>query len=174
MDEFLNLIKGQAAQLDQAWAHPRVAVVSSADTTTYAVRVLIQPEGVLSGWLPVATNWVGSGWGLASLPQPGDQVIVVYQEGDAEQGVIVGRLWSNNVAAPVVPIGELWLVHATGATIQLKNDGTIYSKGSTWIHDGDLNVTGTISDYYGSLSVLRNDYNVHVHPPATSPPVPVD
>jgi phage baseplate assembly protein V len=174
MDDFLNLIKGQAAQLDQAWAHPRVAVVGSSDMNTYTVRVLIQPEGVLSGWLPVSTIWAGNGWGLACLPQPGDQVVVVYQEGDAEQGVVIGRLWSNNVPAPVAPGGEFWLVHASGATIQLKNDGTIHSQGSTWVHSGDLTVTGNISDYHGSLADLRDHYNIHDHPPDTSPPVPLD
>jgi phage gp45-like len=174
MDEFLNLVKGQATQLDQAWAQPRVAVVSSCDAATYTVRVLIQPEGVLSGWIPVTTNWVGSGWGLACLPQPGDQVVVVYQEGDAEQGIVVGRLWSNNVPAPIAPVGELWLVHATGSTIQLKNDGSIHTQGLTWFHQGDLAVTGNISDYHGSLDALRNHYNIHEHPPATSPPVPID
>jgi phage baseplate assembly protein V len=174
MDDFLNLLKGQATQLDQVWAHPRIAVVTSVDPTTFTVRVTIQPEAVLSGWLPVASAWVGNGWGLACPPQPGDQVIVLWQEGDAEQGVVVGRLWSNHVVPPAAPAGECWLVHSSGSYIKLHNSGAIESNAGTWVHHGNLQVTGNVSDFHGSLDALRGHYNEHTHLPSTTPPTPTD
>ena len=174
MDNLLNILKGQSTQLDQGWAHPRIAVVSSVDPATFTVRVIVQPEAVLSGWLPVATSWVGNGWGFACAPQPGDQVVVLWQEGDAEQGIVVGRLWSANVPPPQAPSGECWLVHSTGSYIKLQNDGSIASSAGTWFHNGSIQVAGEVSDFHGSLAALRNDYNIHTHPPSNAPPSPTD
>jgi phage baseplate assembly protein V len=174
LDAILNILRGHAAQLDQGWAHPRIAVVTSVDPATYTARVTIQPENVLSGWLPICSAWVGAGWGLVGAPSPGDQVIVVWQDGDAEQGLILGQLWSNQSPPPNAPTGELWLQHQTGSFIKLHNDGSIESKATTWSHTGTLMVTGDVYDQHGSLSQLRGHYNEHVHPPGTTPPVPTD
>ncbi len=174
MDDFLNQLKAQASQLDQGWAQPRLGLVASVDPTTFTARVLIQPEAVLSGWLPIGSAWVGAGWGLACLPSPGDQVLVIWQEGNAEHGIVVCRLWSNVAAPPPAPAGELWLQHQTGSYLKFKNDGTITSSAGTWVHTGDLHVSGNVSDGHGSLSDLRLHYNEHVHPPAGAPPAPLD
>ncbi len=173
MDRFFNILIGQMAQLDQVWAHPRIGIVSSVDPNAFTARVTVQPEGILSGWLPVAAPWVGNGWGLACPPQPGDQVVVLWQEGDAEQGLIVGRLWSNDVPPPQAPAGEFWLVHSSGSFLKMHNDGSIESSGA-WLHNGSLQVTGDVSDYHGSLAALRGNYNMHVHPPSEAPPSPLD
>jgi hypothetical protein len=174
MDDFLNLFKARASQIDQGWGQPRLAVVSSVDPATYTARVTIQPEGVLSGWLPIATPWIGAGWGLACPPMLGDQVLVLCQEGESEHGIIVGRIWSNTTATPGAPVGEFWLIHQSGSFIKLHNDGSIESKAPTWTHSGDLHVTGNVYDSHNSLADLRTHYNEHVHPPSTTPPTPTD
>ena len=174
MDTLLNILRGHAAQLDQGWAHPRVAVVTSVDPSTYSARVTIQPENVLSGWLPVASPWVGAGWGMVCAPTPGDQVIVVWQDGDAEQGLILGRFWSTQSQRPSAPSGELWLQHKTGSFIKLHNDGSIESSATSWLHTGPLRVAGDVYDEHGSMAQLRGHYNEHVHPPNATPPVPTD
>ncbi len=174
MDGFLNLLKGHASQLDQGWAQPRLGVVSSVDPATFTARVTVQPEGVLSGWLPIAAPWVGAGWGMACPPSPGDQVLLLWQEGDAEHGIVVCRLWSNTAATPGAPVGELWLVHKTGSFLKLHNDGSIESQAQTWTHHGDLRVTGNVFDSYNSLADLRQHYNEHVHPPGDAAASPID
>ena len=85
----------------------------------------LQPEGVLSGWLPILSPWTGNGWGICCPPTPGDQVLVLAQEGDAEHGIIIGRTFSNAQTSPITPVGELWVVHRSGSFIKLQNDGTI-------------------------------------------------
>ncbi len=174
MDSFLNLVKAEAARLDQGTAQPRLGVVASVDSTTYTARVTIQPEGVLSGWLPIAASWVGAGWGLACPPSPGDQVLVLWQEGEAEHGIIVGRLWSSQAAVPDAPSGEFWLVHKSGSFLKLENDGSISSSAATWTHQGNLRVSGDVYDSHGALSGLRGHYDSHVHPPSSTPPMPID
>jgi uncharacterized protein involved in type VI secretion and phage assembly len=162
MDRFLNAIKAQAGAMDRATGQPRFAVVTSVDPSRPAVRVTLQPEGVLTGWLPVLSPWVGAGWGLSSPPSPGDQVLVLAQEGDAEHGVVVGRAWSDTARSPPAPPGELWLVHQSGAFIKLSNDGMIHLQGNTSIA-GNLSVSGDVSDGHGKLSSLRTHYNTHTH-----------
>lgn len=168
MDRFLNTLKAHAAALDRAQGQSRFAIVSSVDPSAYAARVLLQPEAVLSGWLPILSPWVGSGWGIACLPSPGDQVLVVPQEGDAEHGIILGASYSADVRPPPSAPGELWLVHASGVSISLRNDGSAHVT-------GDLRVSGDIYDRHGSLAQLRGHYNAHVHPGgAGNRPTPQD
>lgn len=156
MDRFLNAIKMHADSLDQGRGQPRFATVTSVNPNAATACVALQPEGVLTGWLPILSAWIGSGWGMVCLPAPGDQVLVLPQEGDAENGVIVGRAFSNTQLPPVTPVGEFWLVHKTGSFIKLQNDGTVQI-------NGDLHVAGDVYDRQGSLSRLRSHYDSHTH-----------
>jgi phage baseplate assembly protein gpV len=152
--------------MDRGQAQPRFGVVASVDPARYAVRVMLQPEAVLSGWLPVLTPWCGAGWGMVCPPSPGDQVLVVAQEGDADHGIVIGTSFSDQARAPmldgdVAPPGEIWLVHRSGSALRLRNDGTVRV-------DGDLHVTGdviarNVVDSHGSLDRLRTRYNLHSH-----------
>lgn len=166
-----NLIKAHAAPLDERTGQAKYGTVTSVNAQNGTARVLIQPDAVLSGWLPILTHWLGSGWGMVCPPSPGDQVLVIPQEGDMEQGVIVGGVFSRRQMPPVAPVGEFWLVHQTGSSFKLCNDGTIRIT-------GDLHVNGDIYDRSGALSGLRGHYNVHTHPigPSgeTGTPTPLD
>src|SRR5579864_7698553 len=102
MDRLINPLKGHAAGMDLGQGQPRFGIVESFDPNTYAARVSLQPEGVLSGWLPVLSAWIGAGWGLASPPSPGDQVLVLPQEGHAEHGVIVGAAFCDQARPPAI------------------------------------------------------------------------
>ena len=152
-------------------AQPRIGVVTSSDPSSATARILLQPEEVLTGWIPVLTNWCGSGWGITCPPCPGDQVLVLPQEGDAQHGLIIGRLFSNSVRPPSAEPGELTIKHQSGCSIRLLNSGIIAM-------EGDLHVTGDVFDRHGSLSKLRNDFNGHLHRYGrgedTSPPVALD
>lgn len=156
MDRLLNALKGHTGAQDAAIGQPRFGTVSSVDPTAGTVRVQLQPEQVLTGWLPVLSPWIGAGWGLSCPPSPGDQVLVLPQEGNAEHGLVIGRAWSQSVAPPPTPVGELWLTHQSGSYMRLLNDGTIAMK-------GDLHVDGDVYDRHGSLAALRGHYNEHRH-----------
>jgi hypothetical protein len=68
----LEAIVGQQAQ-------PRFAVVAGTDETTHSVRVLVQPEGVLSGWIPDASAVMATGgFGIVAPLRVGDQVKVLH------------------------------------------------------------------------------------------------
>jgi phage baseplate assembly protein gpV len=171
IERLSNAIKSHAADLDQSTGQVKFGTVTSVNSQNATARVLIQPNGVLSGWLPVLSQWVGSGWGMVCPPNPGDQVLLVPQEGDVEQGIIIGRTFSNKQMPPVVPGGEFWLMHQSGSFLKLCNDGTVRVS-------GDLHVQGDVYDQHGPLSGLRAHYNSHIHltPPngTTSVPTPMD
>lgn len=155
-DRLINALKSHAWSLDHTGGQVKFGTVTSVDYQTAMARVQIQPDGVLSGWLPMLSHWVGNGWGMVCPPNPGDQVLLIPQEGDIEQGIIVGRAFSNGQRPPVAPGNEFWLVHQTGSFLKLCNDGTIRM-------NGDLHVQGEVYDRDGSLSSLRAAYDSHTH-----------
>ncbi len=156
MERFVNALKAHAGALDQSVGQPRFGVVTSVDPASATARVQLQPEAILTGWLPILSSWVGAGWGMVCPPSPGDQVLVLPQEGDAEHGIIVGRAFSDAQRPPPAPAGELWLVHQAGSSLKLTNDGTIQVQ-------GDLHVSGDVYDKRGSLDRLRQNYDRHSH-----------
>jgi phage baseplate assembly protein V len=167
MDRLINIAKSHASGLDSFAGVARYGLVSSFDPSCYAVRVSIQPENVLTGWLPILTAWVGSGWGMAAPVLPGTQVIVLPMEGNNEQGVVIGGLWSN-VDTPIqVAPGEFQLLHSSGSCVYLKNDGSVEIQAPTVNVIGNLVVSGDISDRsgtHGTLDALRITYDGHTHP----------
>ncbi|MBW4091064.1 MAG: phage baseplate assembly protein V [Proteobacteria bacterium] len=168
MDRLLNVMKAHASALDNGHARPRFALVTSVDPATATARVSLQPEGVLSGWLPILTPSAGAGWGIWCPPSPGDQVMILAQEGDAEQGVIVGRAFSLVDTPPAAAAGELWLVHASGSSVRLLNSGVIEMIGPVTIQgtvtvSGDVLVAGNVSDQHATLADLRSHYDTHMH-----------
>jgi phage baseplate assembly protein V len=169
MDHLWNMIKAQAGGLDGLAGVVRYGLVSSFDPAAFAARVLLQPENILSGWLPVVSPWVGGGWGLAAPLPPGTQVVIVCQEGDAEQGMIIGAVWSAVDKPLDAPVGELWLQHQSGSFIRLLNNGTIAIEAALVNVAGNLMVSGDISDQngsHGTLAALRNAHDGHTHPDA--------
>jgi phage baseplate assembly protein gpV len=162
----LNFIKAGAGGMDGRAGVARFGLVSSFDPAAYAARVMLQPENVLTGWLPVISPWVGGGWGLAAPLVPGAQVLVMAQEGDAEQGVVMGAIWSAVDQPLQAPAGELWLQHQSGSFVKLLNDGTIVLQASQVNVTGTLVVSGDISDRggaHGTLAALRQAYDEHEH-----------
>ena len=145
MNEIVNGIKRAAASLDRMIGQPRFGIIQSYNPANYTATVLIQPEGVLSGWLPIQSPWLGNGWGFVFGPPPGTQAIIAPQEGDPQNYVIIGFVFAAQgtpaVAPPPVPAGEAWWQHSSGAFIKLTNAGGITSSGA-WNHTGTFTATG--------------------------------
>lgn len=105
------------------------------------------------------------------------------QEGDAEHGIIAGNAYSLTQTPPAAPAGEFWLVHASGTSLKLTNDGTVYVNGpvsitGTLTVSGDVQAGGNVIDSHGAMAALRAHYDAHTHTDSrggtTSPPTPQD
>lgn len=189
MTHLANAIRRMAAEQDATQGQNRFAVVQSVDPNKHVARVMLQPEHVLTGWLPILTVAAGPGWGMAAQLTPGQQVLVTPDSGDGQHGVILGAVHSEASAPPVAYSGTRetgtgtpaqpgeWMVrHVSGSCIRLCNDGSIYMQGNINIR-GNLHVEGDVSDRIGQLDGLRQHYNQHTHQAPNGPtgrPTPLD
>lgn len=192
MRKLLNVMRLQAMQAMSDTATVRIGLVDSYDPINYCAKVKLQPENVITGWLPVTSQWVGNGWGFFTPPTIGDLVEVHFQEGSFEAGIINLRFFNDNARPLPVPSGELWMQHksgaffkllnsgaatfsdAHGASVTLNGDGTITSQATQWNHAGNMTITsgnlkvaGDITDTFGSntrtVAGIRTVFNSHLH-----------
>ncbi|GAN79768.1 hypothetical protein SAMN02746095_02964 [Acidocella aminolytica 101 = DSM 11237] len=153
-------------------AQARYATIKSVDPDSYAVKVLIQPEGILTGWLPCGAAAVG----IASIsvpPIPEDQVIVEPMEGSAQHWAIIARVFSATARPPISPAtnkpvqsGEIG-IFTPGAWLHFTG-GNVYGAATDWNLSGNLNVTGginathdVVADSGGStVSLANHDHKI--------------
>lgn len=171
MEQLLNHARRVAAEVAARRAPLRHGTIDGYDPASHAVRVALQPDGTLTDWLPLKTAWAGNGWGLFLAPSIGDAVELAFQEADGGVASVGWRFF--NLAARPLPVasGEAWLVHKSGASLKLTNDGhltladghgasialngdgTITSAGN-WTHAGSFtaNGIGLASHHHGGVT----------------------
>jgi phage gp45-like len=97
-------------------------------------------------------------FGFVSVPKKGDRVLFV------QSGNFVIGIASDSANRPEVKEGEAALYRTTTHFIRLNDDGTVLIVAPKGVDiDGDLRVSGDVSDSVGTLSGLRNNYNAHAH-----------
>ena len=158
MDRLRSIMKIQAALVMGNLAFARIGLVSAAAPHMAMVKVKIQPENVETGWMPVLTPFVGNGWGLVAHLSVGDQVVVLFQEGRQDVGIVIGALFSavdlppDATQPPADLEGQFWLQHKSGSLLKFTNDGNV-----TIVSNGDLDVTagGTVN-VTGDVNITGN------------------
>ena len=184
MHRILNAMRGEAQRAGATKSLPRRGVVSAYDPAHYAAKVIIQPEGFETGFLPVGSPWVGNGWGMFCPPSPGDEVDVHFQEGGKNAAYVSLRFFGNQAQPLAAPSGEFWLVHSSGSFFKLTNDGEVTfsdASGATLVFlsdgtvaltanlivNGSIQATGDITDNINtnsnSLAQFRTIYDEHTH-----------
>lgn len=139
IEHFLNAMRAQAQMAQGEKTTHRVGQVTAYDPNKYAVKVKMWPDTQESlGWIPLASMYIGSGWGLVAGPSIGDQVIIAFDREDQDAGVVVGRFFTDVEQPPAAPSGEFWLVHKSGNYLKFTNDGNV-----------SLNVTGNLNATVG-------------------------
>lgn len=165
--DLFNIIK-QCANLEMKnKLVVKLGTVTNYNPNNYTASVLLQPEGVQTNMLPIFSPWAGDGWGLFCPPSVGDMVEVQFQEGDINSGFVCLRGFNLKIRPLPCPVEEFWLVHKSGASLKLKNNGTIELNSSTSVSIGDVS---------GSLHKLVTDafvelFNNHTHSDNNGPPI---
>ena len=156
----LNAMRLQGAQQAGQLALMRVGLVRSYDAANYCVKVEIQPEGTITGWLPLASPWAGNGWGMFCPPSIGDMIEIEFHDGDFDAGVACLRFFNDTNRPLNVPSGELWLFHTSGAFVKLTNDGKVSISALTEIDIGNASTAfrNLVTDAFVTL------FNTHTHP----------
>jgi phage baseplate assembly protein gpV len=169
-EALMNHMRRAAQEALGGMANTRHGIVRGYDPANYAVKVELQPEGVMTDWLALKSAWVGNGWGLYFAPSLGDWVEVDFQEADGDAGSAGLRFYTNQARPLPVPSGEAWLVHRSGASVKLTNDGalTLDSGAGAWAKFKGVNITsaGTWS-HTGAITatgdVTANGTSLHTH-----------
>jgi hypothetical protein len=126
----------------------RVGLVSSYDPKQYAVKVQLQPEGTLTGWIPLTATAIGNQFGIYAAPNIKDQVEVSWQEGDQMTPRVTTRHFSQKADQPYqeVQAGEYHIIHGTGAVMRFLQDGTVQIGGGQTTKPGQTG-QGQSGDY---------------------------
>lgn len=85
-----------------------------------------------SGWIPIGTQHIGNGFGLAIGPKAGDakkldgdQFNVEFENGDPSTPIATHRLFSKQDKPPKVESGEMMLKRQDGGHLFFDKDGAI-------------------------------------------------
>ena len=105
MEALMNRVRFEAERVQNLKAPTRLGTVSSYDPANYAVKVLLQPDGTETGFIPFGANMVGNGWGVFFAPSPGDQVAVTFQEDGHEVPLAAFCIFDNTNRPPERAIG---------------------------------------------------------------------
>ncbi len=170
MKKLLNAVRLQAQMAANGRAVTRIGLVDSYDPNTYAVKVRLQPENAITGWLPLLSPWIGNGWGIFAPPTIGDMIEVSFQEDDPNVGLAGQRFYNDSDRPLAVTSGEFWLVHKSGSVLKFHNDGsveliaagTLTSSAPQWNHTGPVHVAGTITAT-GDVIGAGISLDAHVH-----------
>jgi phage baseplate assembly protein V len=195
-----NAVRMQAIATANLRSHPKIGTISGYDQSKHAVKVELQPAGNETGWIPLGALWVGNGWGMFCAPSLGTQVEVTFVDGNQEAGSANLRFFSNVEGALPAPSGEFWLVHKSGQSVKLTNDGkltiddahgatvtldgagNIASQAKQWTHAGPVHFTDNVqvdktltanTDVIGGGISLKNHKTTLVQPGTgqSGPPV---
>ncbi len=131
MDKTQNIMRREAMRVLSQIAQVRIGIVTSYDPNNYAAKVLIQPEGFETGFLPIGTTWSGNGWGEFYGLSAGDVVYVHFQEGGKQAGFIGGCFYGDQFRPLPVPSGERWTVHPSGSLLKFHNNGSVQMSADT-------------------------------------------
>ncbi|HQT26280.1 MAG TPA: hypothetical protein PLK99_06745, partial [Burkholderiales bacterium] len=171
------------------FASTKYGNVTAYDPNDYTVKVIIQPIGIETGFIPLAAAWVGNNYGAVFGPQIGDSVRLDFVDGSYQAALVGGRFFNNSARPPVVQAGQGAIIDKAGSYVKLNGDGTITLGAPTGITsttpllkqignlevDGDVTVTQNIvatldiSDQNGAkgtMQHIRDNYDVHTHPDA--------
>lgn len=87
-------------------------------------------DGSDSMWIRVSQPWAGEGWGAAAIPRIGQEVTVAFNQGDADNPLIIGRVFNGDNGNPYHGAG--------GQTMGIKSQ-THKGEGSNELRMSDVN-----------------------------------
>ena len=146
----LNNAMRLQAQRAATKTHSRLGIVTGYDPNKYAVKVSIQPEGIATGFIPLAAAWAGNGWGFFAPPSINDPVSVIFIDGELTAGYAECCFFNAALIPQAVPSGELWIVHAMGGYFKLTNDGKVSfndGHGASFVMDGSGNINSAATQW---------------------------
>ncbi len=137
-ERIVGLMKMHSTLAQTANESTSVGKITGYDNVNFLATVELQPAdgdepALQTGWLPIASPWIGNGWGMFFPPNIGDICEVHYQEGSLQNGYVGGRFFGLTSAPVSVDSGEMLLRHVTGSFLKFTNDGKVSLNGNVEI-----------------------------------------
>lgn len=87
-------------------------------------------------WARVASMMTGIGYGSYWIPQPGDEVLVAFTQGDVREAYVIGSLWSTlarpHEITPDAPVTKRSIRTPTGHLLSFDEKGTLEISSSSF------------------------------------------
>jgi hypothetical protein len=143
----------------------RWGIVDTYNPGTGEAKVKLQPDDVLTGWLPVAFTATGAASGMIP-PSPGDQVVVHADCSDMENGIVAMSAHGGATQPPISPVtgkppqpGEIWF--ALGPLYFHMTGGNIFMGGGDIFLNGSIIASG--NGFFGAGGPDAVDVLSHTH-----------
>lgn len=142
-----NMIHREALRVLDRRTRRVPCIVDAYNPSQHTVKVKLQPEGTLTGWLQIETAQVG----LQIAPSVGDPGWLEFHEADRRAAVFVGSNHNDlNQPPKQIQAGEFYYQNKAGSSIYFKADGsvTLTDKNGTVIQadgTGNATVTATVA-----------------------------
>lgn len=152
MEDVLNIVRREAQHAVGSRQSKSTLVSTGYNPKTHAVKGLLMPSEVETGWIPIAVQQAGDGFGVMSGPNvgsaeklDGDVFDVEFENGDPNTPIAKNKHFSASDNPPEVKSGEILIKHQTGGSTHMKADGSIVTTHkdggqSTWDKDGNHTV----------------------------------
>lgn len=130
--QWLDIIRREALNVAKHGQQKSTVICTSYNPNTHAIKGILVPHGVETGWIPLAAIHIGNGYGVLVGPKvgdpeklDGDQFDVDFEFGDPNTPIAKHRMFSTPDAPPVVQSGEILLMHQKGAKLYFEEDGSV-------------------------------------------------
>lgn len=125
--DWLEQVKNAVNEMVKNISFVLEGTITSVDSSPpYKVKVMLHPYEIETGWLKVSTPYIGNGFGLiVPPPAEGTAVKVIFDMGDIKNGTVIGGVFNDDVTMPTVTYGTAGMIHETGSSFLLNQDGSI-------------------------------------------------
>lgn len=159
--QWLDIIRREAQHVHFHGAQKSTLICTSYNKDTHAVKGILVPHGVETGWVPIGVAMSGNGYGILTGPKvgsadklDGDQFDIEFEFGDHNSPMAVMKRFSIPDKPPAVESGEILMQHESGNKFFFAKD-----KSMTWAHyKGGSHVW----DKNGKLTIKTNDQDVTI------------
>lgn len=159
VDQIVDVIRREVAMQIAQRQVKGTLVCTSYDPDKHAIKGMLMPHRVETGWIPIGSHHIGNGFGMLVGPKPGsaekldgDQFDIVFDQGDPNTPIAALRLFSAKDKPPRVESGEMLLRHESGNSFLFDKNKEItirHHKGGTqhWDKDGKVTITTKDQDF---------------------------
>jgi uncharacterized protein involved in type VI secretion and phage assembly len=131
MSDFLEIVRREIHQVIAAQQFKGTIVATAYDKKNHAIKGVLVPHEVETGWIPISVAHAGNGHGMLVGPKcgsaeklDGDQFEVSFDNGDPNTPSAKMKQFSAQDKPPEVEQGEILVNHASGMKDKYNADGS--------------------------------------------------